>query len=224
MVIENKKIETISDFFQLLEKITNEIGLYRGVTSDRFQLIPSIGRRKTKKHTPITVYDEQRILKFYKQKAYPYLYEKDLKLLDLMALAQHHGLPTRLLDWTWNPLVAAYFALKDDSKDDSAIYIWKKKQKGLINPVFDPFGIEDVKVFLPNHLTTRITAQNGVFSVHPDPNTPFDSDEITKYIIKNDIRRNLKKRLNYLGINQATMFPGLDGVANNVDWSQTDIY
>jgi hypothetical protein len=73
-------------------------------------------------------------------------------------------------------------------------------------------------------LTTRITAQNGVFSVHPDPNTPFDSDEITKYIIKNDIRRNLKKRLNYLGINQATMFPGLDGVANNVDWSQTDIY
>ena len=224
------EIKNIEDFYSFIKDYSNEKVRYvfRGVKSTDFTLKPSIGRFKTDHKKVFTLKYEESLLSLFKQKAYPFI-EKNTTDLELLAIAQHHGLPTRLLDWTWNPLVALYFAVKDEwlqyeNKKDSAVYIWKKDIKGQLEPKFHPFEITEVKLFLPQHNTKRIIAQSGIFTIHPNPTEPFSNTEISVIRIKRKVRKEIKRRLEQLGIHQGTMFPDLDGVTNYLKWLRTNAY
>jgi len=224
-------LEKIGDFYKFIEKNSdNECTncVFRGVKSVDYALIPSIGRFKTDLSKKFTTSDEKRMLSLFKQKAYPFL-NNNSNNLELLAIAQHHGLPTRLLDWTWNPLVALYFAVKDEwlkheEEKDSAVYVWKKNIIGQLQPTFDPFKINNVKLFLPQHVSKRIIAQSGIFTIHPNPTQAFNNNTITKVVVKNKLRREIKRRLEQLGIHQGTMFPDLDGIATYLKWLRTNIH
>ncbi len=198
--------------------------VYRGVTDEKkHDLTPKIGRvtllpRRTLGNT------ERLIIRRFRERALPYLDFIPRTGWDWLALAQHFGLPTRLLDWTRNPLVALYFAVEQKSDHDSAVYVLKGQNMLSTDDYPDPFRYPKVGKFVPDRITPRITAQMGLFTVHPEPDKVFRSEKVEKMVIPNKLREDLKRILDTYGINRATLFPDLDGLSSHITWQLTKIY
>lgn len=224
-------ISEVKNLFDFLESCSDDPKnlIFRGVRKQSYKLVPSIGRFKTEKGEEYTVHKEELLLKLFKQKAYPFIKEHIHNKLELLSIAQHHGVPTRLLDWTRNPLVAVYFAVKDEfeknePEEDSRIYIFKPPVKTDLDSDFDPFKIKTIRRYIPKYLNPRITAQSGLFTVHPNPLEPYESKHISKVAISFGLRREIKKRLNRFGMHEAYLFPDLDGIAKHIKWLRTNIF
>ena len=216
-------IETFDDLHNAVQGQERKNEIYRGVPRQSYKLIPDIGRYK--KFDASNIEDaEKTILRLFKEQALPYLDFRPQSEWEWLAIARHYGLPTRLLDWSRNPLVAAYFAVEEESDEDSAIYAYESNTYIRTEKIKDPFDRETTGKFVPTHVTRRITAQVGVFTIHPKPKEPFESSEIRRLVIKNAFRRTLKKILNRYGIHRASLFPDLDGLAKHIKWLRTDVF
>jgi type I restriction enzyme M protein len=153
-------------------------------------LKPLIGRIYTKKGNPLCVEEEIRIFDTFKHRAYNYLKDFDQNDLELLAVGQHCELPTRLLDWTKYPLIAMYFAVKDEflfqGKEEqtewSCVYKYKAGKIKLAE-TFDPFKICDVRRYIPRHSDRRIIAQGASFTVHGNPYRAWEPDGLEIILI-----------------------------------------
>lgn len=168
------------------------------------------------------------MLKLYRQKTFG-LIDPSLNDLALLTVAQHHGMPTRMMDWTRNPLVAFFFAVRDEFSasepaDDSVLYIYEPKEKVLLEQDFDPFKINRVRRFVPKYWSSRLVAQSGLFTCHPFPKRPFNPDGLHRVLIRHAVRKDIKLALHNLGVNFGSLFPDLDGIAKHVRWLRTNSF
>src|SRR5437016_2641637 len=120
-------IQDWNNLAQLIAKHSNGRWIFRGEPRADYQLQPKAGRvgphRGAARKKPYDPRQEQSALELFKLQARPYLGHSPASELEWLAIAQHHGMSTRLLDWTESLLVAAYFAVKEaGTRGDAVIY------------------------------------------------------------------------------------------------------
>jgi hypothetical protein len=145
-----EKPKKFSEFISLIENLRKSSGStlwYRGCGNSNYKLIPSLYRHKTIKKIETLVENEYRIMTWFRERSMPF-HDKPLDNdLEALFFMQHYGIPTRLLDWTENPLIALFFAV------NSARYEYDNGKRSYQSQasvwVLDPVEWNSVAVSVP---------------------------------------------------------------------------
>ena len=207
--------------------------IFRGQPIDA-DLFPKLGRDEYK--VDKREESEKKLIAEFERISCAYLKGEVLSEWDVLALAQHHGLPTRLLDWTSNPLTALWFALWNAPMENFKPIIWcySFDSKRILNPnKGGPFNQKETLVFQPKHITSRIVSQNAWFTSHyyVESSNMYTAlnfkrggpKHLVRIVLSNidsQRRENLLDELDRLGIHSASAFPGLDGLCQYLDWKE----
>ncbi|MFK7781801.1 FRG domain-containing protein [Psychroserpens sp.] len=192
---------------------------FRGQSNADWKLVPKAGRK------PYSNTDDFLIYKQWKRRAMAYIDINNKTEWELLAIAQHNGLPTRLLDWTHNPLVATFFAAVENMDSDGCIYVYRPIEMIDVKEM-NPFELKEHKIKIgfhqPNSSSNRIINQLGYFSVHSNPKLDLNSKNkigiLERLIIKKEIKEELIHMLNQYGINYLNLFPDLEGLSKHLSW------
>lgn len=229
--IDETTVKSVSEFLAIINGIPelSDYAIFRGQEIDK-PLIPKIGRIKLKKDFTIT---EEEMINDFKRLSRPFITKIPTNDWEWLALAQHHGMATRLLDWTTNPLAAMWFAVSKPIKNGNGVlwlldvpeeYVLKANDTNTRNPFEEKITL----IFQPHISSNRISAQNSWFTVHHysekfEKFVQFEWNKkyrnyLKKFIITKESFCNIRADLDRLGINRLSLFPDIDGAACYSEW------
>lgn len=229
------RVSCVMDILNVVSQYP-DLRFFRGQSDVKWRLVPKISRMFTRSRIPDT-WDrvEAFIMGEFKQYAVPHIKREPKNDFEWMVLGQHYGLPTRLLDWTSNPLKGAFFAVNElAGKRNGALFAFAPTS--WLPDLDDNESIEvfkDLMPIFPKMIDNRIIAQEACFTAFqrpPDykPFKPLDNRKayhgayfiLVKMIIPADKKPVLLRELDRLGVNNRSLFPDMSGLANHIAWKR----
>lgn len=240
--IKEHQITSVIEYLQVIkdfDEVHISQWMFRGVKSSFYSLIPTLFRLNLPPFIDWTSY-ERYLLDSFMSEGAPHFKTPITEKIDLMVIAQHYGLPTRLLDWTIKPLVALFFATENHQikTEDSAVWCfgfpstnncWGEAtrmdiRRDLAKICSDYQG--ESPIIFPKHLSPRIISQGGCFTLHDFPEStnefiPFEQSQelygcLEKIVIPASDKLKIQNELFDLGVTYSYIFPDLDGISKKL--------
>lgn len=246
---KDQEVTSLREFIAFVRRGRPDIATYifrgqpaRRKTPDGLEfnsfLVPSLYRSVIKRGGSVADL-ETRLMEDFKREAPSYLQVTPKTEIEWMALAQHHGLPTRLLDWTTNPLVALFFAIEQTASPfDAHVYrgkvydvqIYNYRDRTSLKEDDDPF-----KFYMPIYVDRRLEAQASCFTLHPLIEF-YDRDayyrhftevlprelNVLKCVVPKAAFRTIKAELAEIGMSYKGLFPGLEGISRTIRYFNSE--
>lgn len=237
--------KTLNSVADLLKHLKKDVTDYDGKVWFRGQAV------STWKLQPFFLRKEKNISEFtlitrFKQNASLLIQRSPSNYFDWLFQMQHHGVPTRLLDWTESALIALYFAVENHDDEDGALWILLPtelnknakiySEESFYIPSFEDLILKnyDPEVFNQDKISQlypiaaiaarnnpRMQAQLGVFTISHRDKTPIEEignkQHIWKYTIPKNKKSELKKELEILGITKFQLFPELSSIGEIIN-------
>lgn len=227
--------------------------IYRGMANADFKILTSLKRICKNKSRDL----EGAILSNFTKYAVMADPAIENSIWRQMILGQHHGLPTRLLDWSYSPLTGLHFAVTEpnlDKMEDHDCVVWRidvnelhallpEKYQRIMEQekttVFslkmlqqacscpreydDDMGSHAMLIVEPPSIEQRIVTQYSFFSIVPGEIEDIEeflntyTEKTVRYVIKKELRWQVRDLLDQLNISERIIYPGLDGLSRWIE-------
>lgn len=210
------------DFLDFASVKADGTWLFRGHGDAAWTLVPAIGRQSSA--SAYRLVDEKILFEDFVREAMRSLDTDGFTELEWLAVAKHHGLPTRLLDWSANPMLAAWFATEDESMASDAEILALRVppvRRLKIAPVFGAPGSTPAIVDVPPR-AARITAQQGCFSLHPDPQLAWQpappAYDVAAFAVPASEKADFRRLLHVFGYDAQKLYGDTSALGKTLAW------